>query len=287
MASSSSSGHNTHPPHSLGDEALQLLSDEAIKQRIDRLLREQQIDGVLTYDHNTNTTQQQQQGGAGQQQLTQRGFLESLWWVLVKGGQWAGNKPILRLARSSGRLASLPLIITSADVQQVTADKDLYLSRPEAIRQYSLFSHRLGDNMQLTRNADGRDELGEWDVVVDTQQTVPARYRFDAADPPCQHYSVYKSGNRHGSFREMVINMLALPSSSHLVSYRTGTPPSVVCNRIGDLIRQQPPVWGCRTIDYKDYYDHHSYRLVILCGDREGDEFMAYIRMIRWRDEEA
>jgi len=118
-----------------------------------------------------------------------------LWWVLVNGGQWAANEPILRLARSSGCLASLPLIITAADVQQATADKTVFLNRPEAICQYSLYAHQLGQNTQLTRTANWRDELGWWVVRVHSdqeteEQTVPAEYaeQFDAADPPCRHF---------------------------------------------------------------------------------------------------
>ncbi|CEM28313.1 unnamed protein product [Vitrella brassicaformis CCMP3155] len=252
----------------------------SIQERIDQLLREQQIDSVLTYDHNTTQQQQQPQGGAGQQQMTQRGFLESLWWVLAKGGQWAGNKPILPLARSSGCLASLPLIITAADVRQATADKTVFLNRPEAIRQYSLYAHRLGDSMQLTRTAGGRDTVGGGVVRVHT----------DAADPPC----------RPCTFRGRIIENLASLSSrvvscnywrptaltwSPVLWYRSYSRYSAGYDSIGALMAQEPPLWGCRTIDYTNY--DTSSRLVILCGDEEGDEFTAYIEMTKYPDESA
>jgi len=204
-----------------------------------------------------------------------------LWWVLVNGGQWAANEPILRLARSSGCLASLPLIITAADVQQATADKTVFLNRPEAICQYSLYAHQLGQNTQLTRTANWRDELGWWVVRVHSdqeteEQTVPAEYaeQFDAADPPCRH------------FRDVIIQELTW--SSRCASLQFWHPPSGQSFHIYELIDQQPPLWGCRTI--VDYTSDHSRfgnlprRLVILCGDEEGDDFAAFIRMFKHPD---
>ncbi|CEM34800.1 unnamed protein product [Vitrella brassicaformis CCMP3155] len=208
-----------------------------IKKRIDQLLRDQHIDGWLTYEHDDNTNN------------------------TTCGG-------------SSGLLASLPLIITSADVRLATADKTLYLSRPEAIRQYSLYSHQLGDRMHLTRNANRRqDELAGWQVTVHTQQTVPARYRdrFNPADPPCRHQDF-----DYGSFRESVVERMAWLSLPR-VSGQDCCPSSAEYHRICALMAQQPPLWdGCRTIDYGIY---RTYRLVILCGEEDGDDFAACIKM--------
>ena len=76
-------------------------------------------------------------------------------------------------------------------------------------------------------------------------------------------------------------------SSSRRVSYHWWRPPCPESDRIHGLVDQQPALWdGCRTIDYYTNYGA-SRRLVILCGDREGDDFMAYIEMAKWADGEA
>ncbi|CEL94383.1 unnamed protein product [Vitrella brassicaformis CCMP3155] len=147
------------------------------------------------------------------------------------------------------------------------------------MRQYGLYGNRLGERMRLTRTTNGREMLGGYvQVTVHTEQTVPRRYRdrFNAADPPCEHYL----GEEHGSFREVAIKRLA-SLSSHFVSDHWWDPPSPESDRIGALIDQPPPVWdGCRTIDYtSDYTTGGTRRLVILCGEEDGDDFMAHIEV--------
>ncbi|CEM20291.1 unnamed protein product [Vitrella brassicaformis CCMP3155] len=188
-------------------------------------------------------------------------------YLMVTGGDWTGSVPVLRFAKSCGRVQSLPIDLTNDDLQEV-GSKAIIDSRPEAIRQYALFSHRLGDRMRLRR-----EMMGEYVVTVHTRQTVPAEYRdrFDAADPPCRY-----NGDDFGSFTGLVILWLAVLSSRE-VSYRSYSRYSAGYRRIGGLIDQQSPLWGgCRTV-----YGF-SGRLVILCGDREGDDFAACIRMFKY-----
>ncbi|CEM24062.1 unnamed protein product [Vitrella brassicaformis CCMP3155] len=196
-----------------------------------------------------------------------------LHYLMVTGGHWRGNVPLLRLAKSCGKIQQLPIELTNDDLQHV-GSKAVIDSRPEAIRQYSLYAHRLGHNMRLTRRADGLEEMDGYEVTVHTRRTVPDEYRnrFDATNPPrCFDY---------GSFRGLVIKRMALLSSRQ-VSYQSWRPSPAKCRRISDLVAQPPPLWdGCRTIDYTIFGDPR--RLVILHGEEEGDEFAACIEMIKY-----
>ncbi|CEL94379.1 unnamed protein product [Vitrella brassicaformis CCMP3155] len=272
------SGHRDDPatltPHNTialcrTSEAVGSAVEAALIADIDSIIQRHGLTGVIGY-----TPLRQSSHGS---RLVRRMRLIRLHYVMVTGGDWRGNVPLLRMSKSCGRVQQLPIELTGVDLHQV-GSKAVIDSRPPSMRQYALFSHRRGEGMRLRRTANGRDELGGSEVVVHTEQTVPVRYRdrFDAADPPCEH-DIFE----HGSFRELAIKRLA-SLSSQLVSSRSYRRRSAECDRIGDLIDQQPPLWdGCRTIDYNHSYGR-SHRLVMLCGDREGDEFVAYIWMANW-----
>ncbi|CEM20285.1 unnamed protein product, partial [Vitrella brassicaformis CCMP3155] len=263
------------PQHTIAlcrtSEAVSSALEAALVADIDSIIRRNGLTGVIGY-----TPLRQSSHGSC---LVRRLRLIRLHYLMVTGGDWRGNVPVLRLAKSClplGRV-QLPIELTGDDLQHV-GSKAVIDTRPEAIRQYSLYSHRLSPvhYMQLTRRADGREMLGGHEVTVHTDQTVPAVYRdrFDAADPPCRHL-----GDDFGSFRGRIILRLELVSS-RLVSSRSWDPPSAEHGRIAGLIDQQPPVWGCRTIDYG--HTAGSCRVVILCGDEEGDDFMACIIMAKY-----
>ncbi|CEM21260.1 unnamed protein product [Vitrella brassicaformis CCMP3155] len=169
-------------------------------------------------------------------------------------------------------LMQLPIELTGDDLQHV-GSKAVIDSRPPSMRQYALYSHRLGRySMLLMRTADGTDTLGGSVLTVHS----------DAADPPCQY-----GFGEYGSFRGLTIMRLAL-LSSRLVSDRSYSPSSAGCDHICALMAQEPPLWdGCRTIDYHYNTIGPSYRLVILHGAEEGDDFAAYIRMAKWSDGSA
>mmetsp|Transcript_16880 Transcript_16880/g.40509 ORF Transcript_16880/g.40509 Transcript_16880/m.40509 type:complete len:349 (-) Transcript_16880:17-1063(-) len=210
-------------------EAVSSALEAGVAADIDSIIRHDGLTGVIGYRQVRQST--------GVRRLVRRLRLIRLHYLMVAGGDWRGSVPLLRLAKSCGRVQSLPIDLTNDDLQEV-GSKAIIDSRPEAIRQYSLFSHRLGDNMQLTRNADGRDELGEWDVVVDTQQTVPARYRFDAADPPCQHCKRERAQHhRRGNLTWMVSAAVCLCLQIRFTSLVTGMAASV---------RWSSTCWHCR-----------------------------------------
>ncbi|CEM23829.1 unnamed protein product [Vitrella brassicaformis CCMP3155] len=205
-----------------------------------------------------------------------------LHYVMVTGGDWTGSAPLLRLAKSCSEIQSLPIELTAEDLWRA-GSKAVIDSRPPSMRQYALFSHRLGEVRHLSRDANGRERLGGGVVTVHTQQTVPVRYRdrFDAADPPCRHVRDF------GSFRELVIESMVVESSLLQVWDRwcyESDPHSAEFDRICALIDQQPPV--CRTINYgiAIHTDGMKGRLVILHGDEKGDNFMAYMEMAKWSD---
>ncbi|CEM16498.1 unnamed protein product [Vitrella brassicaformis CCMP3155] len=249
--------------------------EAALVDDIDSIIQRDGLRGVIGYAPMRQST--------SVRRLVRRLRLIRLHYVMVTGGDWRGNVPVLRMAKSCGRVQQLPIELTGDDLHHV-GSKAVIDSRPPSMRQYSLFSHRQWDNrMGLTRDADGRDYLCEcmawWEVTVYTEQTVPDEYRdrFDAADPPCRH-----GGGEYISFRGLIIEGMAGLSSCH-VSHWSWDAPSAEYNRISDLVAQQSPLWGgCRTIDYN--IGGPSRRFVILCGDEEGDEFAAYIEMAKWPD---
>ncbi|CEM09863.1 unnamed protein product [Vitrella brassicaformis CCMP3155] len=235
----------------------------ALIPQIDSIIERDGLTGVIGYTQIRWHLQRQ----PGRAMDVCRPFrLIRLHYVVVTGGDWRGNVPLLRLAKSCGQIQSLPIQLTKHDLHRV-GSKAVIDSRPPSIRQYSLFSHRLGEGMRLTRNANGREMLGGYEVTVHTDQTVPRRYRnrFDAADPPCRY-----NGLELSSFRGLVIRRLT-EWSLRCVSYQNWHLPSAECRDIGALVDQQSPLWdGCRTIDYSTIGG--SYRLVILCGEEEGDK---------------
>jgi len=224
-----------------------------------------------------------------------------LHYLMVTGGDWQGNVPVLRLAKSCGRVQQLPIELTEDDLHHV-GSKAVIDGRPETIRQYALFSHRLGDNMQLTRNANGRDELGGLEMRARYAGTLQVRCtaRFGTNDRVCEY-----DGGLYDGFRGLIIkrcgtaqggthtqdgNLLfcsCLPSmafgSSRLVSNRFHRHGSAEYHRIGVLFDQKPPLWDCRTIGYyvPSPYGDIPRRFVILCGDEEGDDFLAFIEMTK------
>ncbi|CEM20289.1 unnamed protein product [Vitrella brassicaformis CCMP3155] len=259
------------PQHTIAlcrtSEAVSSTVEAALVADIDSIIRRNGLSGVIGFTPLRQSTS------------VRRPFrLIRLHYLMVTGGDWRGNMPLLRLAKSClplGRVQQLPVELTGDDLQHV-GSKAVIDSRPEAIRQYALFSHRLGDNMRLRR-----EMMGEYVVTVHTDQTVPAEYRnrFDAADPPCR-----RGGYDYSSFRGLIVDRMTGNPSSPVSSNRfhNGHPPSAECGRIDALTAQPPPVWDRRTIDYSTIGT--LYRLVVLHGDEEGDDFVASIRMIKWYD---
>ncbi|CEM21254.1 unnamed protein product [Vitrella brassicaformis CCMP3155] len=109
----------------------------------------------------------------------------------------SGVTSYTQIRRHLQRQRQLPIKLTGDDLQHV-GSKAVVDSRPPSMRQYALFSHRLSEGMQLTRDANGEDELGVREVTVHS----------DAADPPCRHDAL-----EYGSCRGLIIKELAWLSS--------------------------------------------------------------------------
>ena len=184
------SGHRDDPATLTPEHTIALCrTSEAVSSTVeadlvadsDSIIQRDGLTGVIGY-----TPLRQSSHGS---RLVRRLRLIRLKYVMATGGDWQGSVSVLRLAKSCGRVQQLPIELTNDDLQHV-GSKAVIDSRPPSIRQYTLFSHRLGygEGMQLRRTANGRDELGGSEVTVHTDQTVPDEYadRFDAADPPCQ-----------------------------------------------------------------------------------------------------
>ncbi|CEM08987.1 unnamed protein product [Vitrella brassicaformis CCMP3155] len=250
-------------------EAVSSALEAALVGDIDSLIEKNGLTGVIGYAPLRRSV--------GARHLVRRLRLIRLHYLMATGGDWRGSEPVLRLARSCGRLQQLPIELTGGDLQQA-GSKTVYLRRPEAIRQYGLYGHRLGDDMQLTLAADGREILGGWYAVgVHTRWTVPARYAagFDPKDPPC-----ICDGDEYGTFRGLVVKRTCFGSSRRVRDEVWGR-RTAEYRRICALIAQQPPLWGCRIIDYTSRFGS-PYRFVILCGDKDGDEFTSTITVAKW-----
>ncbi|CEL94396.1 unnamed protein product [Vitrella brassicaformis CCMP3155] len=237
---------------------------------IDSIIRRDGLTGVIGY------TPLRQSSDCSP--LVRRMRLIRLQYLMVTGGDWQGNVPVLRLAKSCGRVQQLPIELTEDDLHHV-GSKAVIDGRPETIRQYALFSHRLGDNMQLTRNANGRDELGGLEMRARYAGTLQVRCtaRFGTNDRVCEY-----DGGLYDGFRGLIIKSMAF-GSSRLVSNRFHRHGSAEYHRIGVLFDQKPPLWDCRTIGYyvPSPYGDIPRRFVILCGDEEGDDFLAFIEMTK------
>ncbi|CEM29981.1 unnamed protein product [Vitrella brassicaformis CCMP3155] len=194
-------------------------------------------------------------------------WLVRLHYVLVTGGDWKGNEGLLRLAQHHGRLTALRIQLRADDLQRI-GTKAVVDRRPPSVRQFTLYGHRLGEDLQLTRM---------WFSVGLSAWPERFRVRADAGDPGCEEVG---RGTEYSSFRSMIIERLA-PQRLRLVSCRSWQPLSAEYDRISALIHQPTPsLWGCRTVDFASY--GRPCRLVALCGDKEGDACPVYIKMTRF-----
>mmetsp|Transcript_23057 Transcript_23057/g.65999 ORF Transcript_23057/g.65999 Transcript_23057/m.65999 type:complete len:554 (+) Transcript_23057:143-1804(+) len=78
--------------------------------------------------------------------------LVRLAYVFGAGGDWTGSGGLIRLAKHHKRVESLPIELTADDVDMV--GRKALFDRPSAIRQWSLFGHRLGRGLELPRSGD-------------------------------------------------------------------------------------------------------------------------------------
>jgi len=88
-------------------------------------------------------------------------YLLRLLHVIEDGGCWDRTVQVICYLKNSHMIPSLPITITPGDLRQV-GSRALFDSRPPAVRQLSLISHRLVPGLSLQRTPNGQDHLGEW-----------------------------------------------------------------------------------------------------------------------------
>ncbi|CEM23754.1 unnamed protein product [Vitrella brassicaformis CCMP3155] len=106
------------------------------------------------------------------------GYLLRVLYVIEEGGCWDRCVSLIHYLKNSSRfLPSLPIIITAYDLQQA-GGRAGFSSRPQAVRQYSLFGHRLsiiGRRVGLIF-ANGRDYMGGSDPDPTRRPNVATKY---------------------------------------------------------------------------------------------------------------
>ncbi|CEM13774.1 unnamed protein product [Vitrella brassicaformis CCMP3155] len=189
-----------------------------------------------------------------------------LFFILERGGNWADSVPLLSFAHSYKRIRQLPIQLSTGAVRRGTVGSKAVLdSRPASLRQYILFSHLLGQDMMLTRTADGREWLG---LNTGTVISYP---------PWTDGTLVYRT------LRGMIIARMA-EQGSRCVAHVEHRRSSAACARIAALITEPAPVWGRQNIvDCTSRLGLPS-RYVFLCGHRPSDLFAAHIKMVKYGD---
>ena len=112
---------------------------------------------------------------------TREGYLLRLLYVIEEGGRWDRCASLIHYLRNCRLLPSLPITITAHDLQRA-GSRAVFISRPEAVRQYSLFSHRIRQRVDLSRLG-GQDYLGWPGQSTDTELTYLS-IDFTDPDPP-------------------------------------------------------------------------------------------------------
>ncbi|CEL93477.1 unnamed protein product [Vitrella brassicaformis CCMP3155] len=218
------------------------------------------------------------------------GALVRLDWMIENGGSWEATAPLLRLAHHYDRIPALPLSLTTADVMNAQ-DKTLYRSRPEALRQFSVFSRRVLDDMGRSMTDLRRDPITQRDRIAGLELAVftdthtgpnnvpppphllppnhPFRDNFDANDPACR-----LNGRSAGSFRSLMIeHMIDARVHKAIEKKPRKREDRNRYDKVIELMKRDAPIFGCKTIDTLG----PSARYVILSGDKAGDEFAAHL----------
>ncbi|CEM05501.1 unnamed protein product [Vitrella brassicaformis CCMP3155] len=102
-------------------------------------------------------------------------------YVLEKGGAWREWVGPLHLAKHHGWVDALPIQLAADDLQHI-GSKATFARRPERVRQYTLFSHRLrkgGEDLSFEE----MEEMGTWGYHEGRSDG--CYFPYVAKDPPC------------------------------------------------------------------------------------------------------
>ncbi|CEL93946.1 unnamed protein product [Vitrella brassicaformis CCMP3155] len=212
---------------------------------------------------------------------TREGYLLRVLYVIEEGGCWDRCVSLIYYLKNSHRLPSLPITITAHDLRQA-GSRAVFDTRPPAVRQYSLFSHRVRQCVDLSR-VNGQDYLGWPDWSTD-----PLTYvSIDLTDPdPPTKRDEYV----YSSFTDIIVVLIdrdfvngfdfrlrphfTLPDDLII-------PPPKEYQLTQDVMRQPRGQWkGCRKADEWSV-DGASMEwdgtILILCGDKAADDFLVRV----------
>jgi len=223
----------------------------ALTSAIDDLIHQKGLTGVIAYEPLRSSSPRQ---------------LIRLREALANGGDWAGSVRLICLAMRCGRLESLPIQLDWRDVLSLDLE-----SQAASMRQYSLFSRRLGRAMELTSWPNywlGNHKLVLYYGVGDSAS---------AADPgcsrTCQHHDPDNDQHLSGTFRSVVAAEM-IGQGSHCVARVEYPSCSAAASRIRQLVTQWTPPWGCTMFNRGT-----TSRCVIISGENASDAFAAHIYM--------
>ncbi|CEL93460.1 unnamed protein product [Vitrella brassicaformis CCMP3155] len=223
-------------------------------------------------------------------------YLLRLLHVIEEGGCWDWTVQLIYYLENSRIIPSLLIIIAPADLRQV-GSRALFDSRPPAVRQLSLISHRLVLQLEtadgpktlivrLQRRANGQeDHLDGQLLTFLTPSTVPDTLpfkidEFNASDPPTKW-----DHNIYPSFTDLIIHIASRTARSHDGAFDE-RPRIIIASEIvhgndqqlqsadRQIAASRGPVWeGCRRADKCGGTPTAHETILILCGDKAGDEF--------------
>ncbi|CEM36331.1 unnamed protein product [Vitrella brassicaformis CCMP3155] len=218
------------------------------------------------------------------------GYLLRVLYVIEEGGCWDRCVSLIHYLKNSSRLLpSLPIIITAYDLQQV-GSRAVFSSRPQAVRQYSLFSHRLSVAFANGRrvgliSVNGRDYLGG---SADSNALTYVSIDLSDPDPPTRRgKNVFSSFTDTIAFLVDVYNEMDPRLRPHFTHpSRLITPPPTQYQLTEDIFRHTRGQWnGCRKaaywwVDNANVLRHWG--IFILFGDKAADEFLVCIDSDLW-----
>jgi len=273
---------------------------EEVNKYIDGLLVAKGLQGIITISP----------------QLTSVDSLLRLAYFLDKSGDWTGWEPLVRVAVHQGRgEGRLPIELGSADVEAV-GSRAVFDGRCEALRQLSLIARHL--DMTLERVSNSGERLGGNRLTIRTRHTLPRgslfslfRNRFDLNNPACEYaedrlkgYPLmtirppetlpanhpfrngYDEANPvceyHGahflSVRDAVLCRMGFGGSKVVDQCVTLYNDTARYNRLRQLARQPPPIWGCHTISTSHWAGEAVFRrMMVLQGDQPSHTFEAHL----------
>mmetsp|Transcript_8479 Transcript_8479/g.24165 ORF Transcript_8479/g.24165 Transcript_8479/m.24165 type:complete len:454 (-) Transcript_8479:222-1583(-) len=208
--------------------------------------------------------------------MSQIEYLMRLLYVIEEGGCWEPIVPLIHFMKNCGMMASLPIAVTADDLKAV-GSRAVFDARPGAVRQYSLFSRRLGSTLRVGR-FDNQDclESSSQPVTYHTPGVLPS----DAFDPPT------KCGNRaFSSFTDLIVHSASRDRyDGRVIIRRLGGGVFATIHAEQQLAAQVGAQPGRTWRGYRKAADIGEENpqglketVVILSGDKSIDEFAIYM----------